>query len=124
MDFHKSTATIRITNLALQTIIGYNEWERHKKQNIIINITIEFDHLAAVESDDLRSTIDYKEIKNKIITEVENSSCKLLEKLTDHILDIIMSNPRVLQTTVRIDKPHALRYTDSVSIEISAQRKP
>ena len=119
----KTNATIRITNLALQVIIGCNEWEREKKQDIIINISMEFDHRCAAQSDDLSTTLDYRGIKKRIISEINNSSFMLLEKLTDHILDIIMSNERVLTATVRVDKPRALRYADSVSIEISAQRK-
>ena len=119
----KTNATIRITNLSLQVIIGCNEWERDKKQDIIINISMEFDHCCAAQSDDLSTTLDYRGIKKRIISEINNSSFMLLEKLTDHILDIIMSYEKVLNATVRVDKPRALRYADSVSIEISAQRK-
>lgn len=122
MSIEKTNATIRITNIALQTIIGCNEWERHTKQDIIINISMEFDYHKAAQSDDLHSTVDYREIKKRIISDVTNTSFMLLEKLTDHILDIIMSYQKVLAATVRVDKPHALRFTDSVSIEVGARR--
>jgi D-erythro-7,8-dihydroneopterin triphosphate epimerase len=119
----KTNATIRITNLTLQAIIGCNEWERLKKQEIVINISMEFDYRAAAQSDNLTTTLDYRGIKKRIISEIDNSSFMLLEKLTDHVLNIVMSYEKVISATVRIDKPHALRFADSVSIEVSAQRK-
>ena len=36
-------ATIHITNLRLRAIIGANDWERDTLQEVIINITIDFD---------------------------------------------------------------------------------
>jgi FolB domain-containing protein len=119
----KTNATIRITNLRLQAIIGCNEWERLKKQEIVINITMEFDYHAAAQSDNISTTIDYRVIKKRIISEIDNSSFMLLEKLTDHVLNTVMSYEKVLSATVRIDKPRALRFADSVSIEVSAGRK-
>jgi len=119
----KTNAVIHITNLSLQAIIGCNEWERLKKQDIIINITMEFDHRAATQSDNLDTTLDYRGIKKRIVSEISNSSFMLLEKLSDHVLDIIMSYDKVLKATVRIDKPHALRFADSVSVEVSAKRE-
>lgn len=115
-------ATITITNLRLQTIIGCNEWEREQKQEIVINITLVFDASEAIGSDLLEKSVDYRALKKRIIQEVSNSSFKLLERLTSHIVSVIMDTPKVLSTTVKIDKPNALRYADSVSITLSAQR--
>jgi D-erythro-7,8-dihydroneopterin triphosphate epimerase len=122
MTYTKSSAIIKITNLHLSAIIGCNDWERIKKQQILINISMEFDPYPAIDRDDLNLTLDYRSIKKRIIAEVENSSFMLLEKLTNHILEIIMSNASVLSATVRVDKPKALRFADSVSVELSAKR--
>ena len=46
-------ATIRITNLKLRTIIGIHDWERAHKQDVIINVTIEFDASKAADSDNI-----------------------------------------------------------------------
>ena len=113
--------TITFTNLALRTIIGFNEWERSKKQEIIINIEMDFNPENAIESDNVEDTIDYKQIKRSVIDIVENSSYNLLESLTNAILQKIMDNPRVLAARVKVDKPHALRFADSVSVEMSAE---
>ena len=116
-------ATIRITNLRLRTIIGIYEWERKHKQDIVINVTIEFDATKASKSDNIDDTIDYKAITKNIIKEVEASEFFLLERLTDMVLQITMKHPQVVKATVRIDKPVALRFADSVSMELSANNE-
>ncbi|MBD3320703.1 MAG: FolB domain-containing protein [Chitinivibrionales bacterium] len=119
----KSKATIHITNLALRTIVGANDWERNKKQDVIINIAMTFDPSEAIDSDDIHDTLDYKKIKHRVVNLVENSRYYLLEKLTASIAGSVMENERVIWTSVRVDKPHALRFADSVSVEIEAKRK-
>jgi D-erythro-7,8-dihydroneopterin triphosphate epimerase len=118
-----SLAKLRITDLLLRAVIGDNQWERGVKQDVVINITFEFDASKATASDALEDTVNYKTMKKKIIAEVESSSYRLLEKLTARVLGIVMDDDRVLNATVRIDKPHALRYAKSVSIEMSGKRE-
>ncbi|MCB9771945.1 MAG: dihydroneopterin aldolase [Candidatus Omnitrophica bacterium] len=112
-------ATIRITDLKLQTIIGINAWERKLKQDIIINVFLDFDSSKAAKSDNIKDTLDYKALKKQIMTFIRSSKFFLLEKLVEEVLTLIMSDPKVLKATVRIDKPKALRFAKSVSIESS-----
>ena len=115
-------ATIRITNLKLRTIIGTNDWERECKQDVVINVKIGFDATKASESDRIEDAIDYKAITKRIISEVESTSFFLLEKLAKCILKIVMENPLVKEAVVRVDKPLALRFADSVSVELSEKQ--
>ncbi|MFH1070615.1 MAG: dihydroneopterin aldolase [Candidatus Glassbacteria bacterium] len=116
-------ATVRIKNLALRTIIGFNDWEREKKQDVLINIEVEFDAGRAVETDREEDTVDYKNITKQVIEGVENTGYHLLETLADRVLQIVMAQPGVLKATVEVDKPHSLRFTESVSIVVSADRQ-
>ncbi len=113
---------IRIKDLRLRTIIGFKEWERDKKQDIVINITVSTDAEAAATSDDISDSIDYKELTKKIIAGVEATDFNLLERLADFILGIVMEDALVKEVTVEIDKPLALRFADSVSIELTRKR--
>jgi len=115
-------AVIKIKNLSLRTIIGINDWEREKKQDVIINATIEFDATKAIERDKINNSLNYKSITKKVISEVENSSFHLLEKLADFILNSIMEDKNVLSATVEVDKPHSLRFAESVSVVVSDSR--
>ena len=113
---------IRIKNLRLRTIIGANEWERKVLQDVIINVKIELEGEAAVKSDNLEDTIDYKKLSKEIINMAEDSHFQLLESLAKRILDLIMKDDRVQNVFVEVDKPHALRFADSVSLSCSAER--
>ena len=115
-------AVIKIKDLRLRAIIGVEEWERENQQDIIINITVEFDGRKAAENDDLNDTVDYKAMKQNVIKLVESSSFLLVEKLAGEVLKICMSDQLVEKATVEIDKPHALRFADSVSVTMSESR--
>jgi D-erythro-7,8-dihydroneopterin triphosphate epimerase len=113
----------RIKNLRLRAIIGINEWERVNKQDIILNIEFEFDGSRAAETDSINDTVNYRSMTKRIINDVETSSFGLLEALANMVLNIIMEDEHITRARVEIDKPHALRFSDSVSIECSAERE-
>lgn len=114
-------ATIHITDLHLRAVIGTYEWERKVKQDVIINIALEFNAKKAAQSDKLKDTVDYKSLNKKIIAKVESSKYFLIEKLAGQILDIIIKTPGVEDATVRIDKPGALRFAKSVSVTLTSK---
>lgn len=113
---------IRIKNLRLRAIIGVHEWERRAKQEIIVNIAMDFDGSAAARTDDLSDAVDYAAIKHRLLEKVEQTEFFLLEKLVEYILDIVMEERRITSATVEVDKPHALRFAESVSITSTRQR--
>lgn len=116
-------AIIRITDLKLKAIIGINDWERKQRQDVIVNLSFEFDSSKAAQRDDIHYTIDYKALKKDIMALIKNSEFFLLEKLVEKVLDLIMRDQRIQNATVRIDKPRALRFAKSVSVESSRFRR-
>jgi D-erythro-7,8-dihydroneopterin triphosphate epimerase len=120
--FVMSNATINIENLRLRTFIGFNPDELIKQQDIVINALIEFDASTPSVTDNETDTLDYKVITKAIIKHVEDGKFRLVEKLNADIIAIIMDNPQVLKTQVRVEKPHALRFADSVSVSLNAER--
>ncbi len=116
-------AIIRIKNLMLSTFIGFNPDELVNKQNVVINLEIEVEVPAeAMETDEPVGIYDYKSITKSIISLVQDGRFKLLEVLTRNILDHIINDLRVIRARVEVDKPQALRFTESVSCEMSAER--
>jgi FolB domain-containing protein len=116
-------AKIRIEDLHVRAIIGTNDWERKEKQDVLINITIQFDAGRAAASDDIKDTLDYKTIAKNIIAFVEGSQFFLLERLVDQILRKVMDHDMVQKAKVRADKPQALRFAKTVSVEMRRERK-
>lgn len=58
-----------------------------------------------------------------MIQHIENGRFQLLEKLTAELLAIASAAQQVSYAEVRVDKPHALRFADSVSVTLSAHRR-
>jgi D-erythro-7,8-dihydroneopterin triphosphate epimerase len=116
------TGTIRIKKLRLRAIIGINPEERLNKQDLMLNVTLVTDLQKAIETDAEATALNYRSITKKIIHYVENSEFYLLEKLADSILQIVLQDPLVLNATVEVDKLHALRFSESVSVEIHGGR--
>jgi D-erythro-7,8-dihydroneopterin triphosphate epimerase len=114
-------AKIKVKNLLLRTYIGFNPEEQVNRQDVIINFEIETNvsHKALAE-DDPDDILDYKTITKKVIQLVQEGRFNLLEVLTQKILDLIMENKKVRRAKVEVDKPHALRFAESVSIEMEA----
>ncbi len=112
---------IRIKNLKLRIIIGINPEERIHKQDVLINITAEFDDSKAIQTEDISDTLNYRNLAKSVIDVVERSEFYLLETLVDKVLNLVMSDDRVIRATVEIDKTSVLRYCDSVSLSKSSE---
>ena len=114
---------IRIKNLIIQTIIGFNPEEKVNQQNVIVNLEIEVDISRAVKTDHEDTIYNYKTITKAIISFVSESRYNLLEKLTYEVLELVMKDERVIRAKVEIDTPGALRFSESVSVELETIRK-
>ncbi len=114
---------IRIKDLRLRTIVGVYEWEQKQPQEVVVNVELEFDGDQAARTDDLADSVDYKALKRRLLDEVQYCRYKLLEKLARHVLDIVLDDEKVLRATVEVDKPHALRFAESVSVVCSGGKQ-
>jgi D-erythro-7,8-dihydroneopterin triphosphate epimerase len=117
-----SEAKINISNLRLRTFIGFNPDEKTKQQDVIVNAEIHYRADSAFISDDQDDALNYKNITKHMIDHIENGHFHLLEKLAADLLAIASDSEQVSYAEVRVDKPHALRFADSVSVTLSATR--
>ncbi len=113
---------IIIKDLLLRGIIGINPEERVKAQDILINMVIYADIRQAAQSDAIADAVDYKSITKRVIGHVEASSDFLVEKLVTDLARIIITEFDVAKVQVRVEKPGALRFAQSVGIEIERTR--
>lgn len=115
-------ATIKIKNLRLRTYIGINEEEVRNKQDVVVNVMIHYDAERATDSDNMNDALNYKTVTKAIIRLVEDNRFSLLEKLTADILAVAAEHHWVTSAQVEVDKPHALRFADSVSLSLSCDK--
>lgn len=109
---------IIIKDLHLRGIIGINDWEREKPQDILINLILFADLHRAGQSDQIEDTINYRSVAKRIIGHVEEISPYTVEALAEQIAQICLEEPGVIRAQVRVEKPGALRFADSVGVEI------
>ena len=113
---------IIITDIRARCIVGVNQEERTEKQDVTVNLSIYADLRKAGRSDKFEDAIDYRAIKKRVLSLVENSKYFLLEALTEAVADVCLETPGIVKVLVRVDKPSALRFAKSVGVEISRQK--
>ena len=113
---------IFVDDLEIEAIIGVFDWEREVKQLIRISYEVEVDIKKAFKSDNIEDTFDYKSTSKKIINSVEKSSFQLIEALAEKISKIIMQDDRVLNLSLSVSKPGALRGSKEVGLTIFRSR--
>ena len=113
---------IHIRDLRTRCIVGIFPEERREKQDVIINICLFGDLRAAGRSDRIDDTIDYKGLKKEVLRLVETSQYQLIEALAEAVAAACLEHPKVVEVSVTVDKPGALRFARSVAVEIRRSR--
>lgn len=116
------TDRIIIKDLLLRGIIGLNDWEREKQQDILINLTVFTDMAAAGRSDDMADSLNYRTLTKAIIAYVDSSRHYLVEALATGIARLAIVDHGAERVIVRVEKPGALRFAASVGVEIERER--
>jgi FolB domain-containing protein len=109
---------IEIDNLRLRCIIGFSAHERKDKQDVVISLRIGTDMHRAGRTDDPDDTFNYRTVTKAIIQHVESSEYALVEKLATEIARICVVDHSAPWVQVRVHKPGALRFSDSVGVVI------
>jgi FolB domain-containing protein len=109
---------IEIKDLLLRGIIGVNDWEREKRQDILVNLTLFGDLQQAGRSDQIGDTINYRTVTKRVIAHVESSERFTVEALAEDIAHICLQEEGVESVRVRVEKPGALRFARSVGVVI------
>lgn len=109
---------IEIDNLRLRCMIGFSEHELKDRQDVIIGLRIRTDMRRAGATDDPDDAFNYRTVTKAIIRHVEASHYKLVEALAASIAHICVVDHGADWVQVRVHKPGALRFADSVGVVI------
>ncbi len=113
---------ILVKDLLVRGYIGFQEWERNKKQDILVNLTLFTNIHRPAATDSVKDTLDYKAITKAVIAYVETESTHhdLVESLATEIARICIQGGAE-RAIVRVEKPGALRFAHSVGVEIERE---
>ena len=111
-----------IKNLLARGIIGVNDWERKRPQDILINITLFTDTLRAAKTDDINDCVNYSTVSKKVQAHAETAERLTVEALANDLAEICLEEKGVQKVVIRIEKPGAVRFAESVGVEIERNR--
>jgi len=114
--------TVFIKDFIVHEIIGIHEHEKIKKQKIKFNIVIDVNQNTIPNEKDIRSIIDYEKIIAKIENLTKSKRYNFLESLAEDSFKEIFEDKRINSVTIKIEKPDAIKNTDSVGVEVFKSR--
>lgn len=93
---------IEISDLTFKCIIGILDFERIKKQKVIINISFEYEFSKDI-------FIDYSEISNLVKSTMKQQKFLLLEDAILYIETLLQNNYKISYLKIKISKPNILK---------------
>lgn len=114
---------ILIRDLAVTTIVGTRPEERVTPRTVLFNLELLLDLAPAGNSDDLRKSVNYQEVAERLAELGRNSAFLLIETLAERAAKLILDEfPAVAAVKLALDKPGALGKAASVAVEIERSR--
>ena len=114
---------IFIKDLMVRGIVGIKPEERANRQDILVNATFWADTRAPGASDAIEETVNYRTAAKAMITHIESTEPKLVEKLAADLVYLCFeSDPRIEAVELSVEKPGAVRYSRSVGLAIYRTR--
>ena len=111
-----------IQDLLVRGIIGVNDWERKRAQDILINITLFTDTRRAAETDNIADCVNYSTMSKRIQAHAESAQRLTVEALANDLARICLEDRGVQKVILRVEKPGAVRFAKSVGVEIERSR--
>jgi FolB domain-containing protein len=114
---------IIIKDLSARGILGVNPEERLQPQEILINIILHSSTLKAGLSDDIQDTVSYSVVAKKVRACAETAQRFTVEALAEDIATVCLGELGVKKVQVRVEKPRAVRFANSVGVEIERENQ-
>ena len=111
-----------IKDLKVRGIIGINDWEREQIQDMLINIEVFSDTRRAAETDNIEDCVNYRTLAKKVQAHAETANRLTVEALANDLAKICLREKLVQKVIVRVEKPGAVRFSNSVGVEIERSR--
>jgi dihydroneopterin aldolase len=113
---------IFLHGLTVECIIGFIDWERRVKQNVVLDIELPVDCRRASLTDEVADTLDYKKVAKRVLAFVGASEFRLVETLAHRVALLILEEFAVEWVRVALNKPGAVRDSRDVGVVIERSR--
>lgn len=110
--------TIFLSEVKVQTKLGVPEWERIVPQTVVLDIEMSVDLSRACQSDAIIDTIDYGLVVRRIRETLTEHSFQLVEKLAEHLCQLIIQEFNAESVKIKVAKPGILPGLKALGVEI------
>lgn len=93
---------VEISNLTFKCIVGILDFERVKKQKVVINLSFEYDF-------ENNSFIDYAEVSKLIEQGMKKEKFKLLEDAIIYFENLLNKKYKIQNLNIKISKPNIIK---------------
>jgi dihydroneopterin aldolase len=81
--------------------------ERALGQDFVVDVVLHLDTRPAAAADDLKLTVDYGALAERVVAVIAGDPVDLIETLAQRIADVALAPAPVQAVDVRVHKPHA-----------------
>ncbi|MBX2848992.1 MAG: dihydroneopterin aldolase [Acidiferrobacterales bacterium] len=103
--------------------IGVWDWEKRIDQTLVLDIDLATDIKPAAQSDDLKDTLDYKKISDRVIEFAQENTFDLIETLIERLAQLILAEFDVSWLRIKLDKGGVVKNVNHVGIVIERGTK-
>ncbi|MEM7495058.1 MAG: dihydroneopterin aldolase [Myxococcota bacterium] len=98
-----------VRDLRLAACVGTSEQEREEPQQLVAQLNLITDTIAACHSDVLADTVDYAALTHHLAQEAGKKQTRLLEALAERLVQACFQfDQRIVAVSLRLEKPQAL----------------
>lgn len=116
------TDRVLLRNLSTQGIVGPDGWGRAKPQPLSLSLDLGTSVSVAGAGDDLNASIDYSGVCKAALKVVEEGPHETIGALAEKLSSVVLSEPRVSWTAIRLELPWGLLHAKSIEWSISRSR--
>lgn len=113
------TRTLYLHQIEAMCSIGLHDFERSKKQRVLIDVEVRLNATHEPTSDDVSETLDYDEVHRRILEVAQARHYDLQESMARQIFDAISALKDVEGLSVQTQKPDAYPNCKTVAYRLS-----
>ena len=114
---------IFIRDLRIHALIGVNPHEQDEPQEVLLNITLWVQNLAALHTDKLEDTVSYHTLMLALVKKAQEKHYQLIEKLAQDLLKTCFElDSRIEEVQLTLEKPAALFLARSAGFTLFRNR--
>jgi 7,8-dihydroneopterin aldolase/epimerase/oxygenase len=111
-----------IKQLQVDTVIGVYDWEKTMQQPLFLDLTLSCDQRLAAASDDIKLTLDYAVIAEKVTSLITAQPIELIETVAERVAQLLLTEFATSKVEVTVSKPGAVPQAQNVGVHIVRSR--